>query len=72
MIRMIIFGQKRAKYNLNDRNIQMITCILQSWAKDLLTLSRFNTISLFHKWNGARLLLPGSECTSCLTSCQTT
>ena len=35
MIRMIIFGQKRAKYNLNDRNIQMITCILQSWAKGL-------------------------------------
>ena len=35
MIRMIIFGQKRAKYNLKDRNIQIITCILQSWVKDL-------------------------------------
>ena len=35
MIRMIIFDQKRAKYNLNDGTIQMITCILQSCTKDL-------------------------------------
>ena len=30
MIGMKIFGKKGAKYNLNDGNIQMITCILLS------------------------------------------
>lgn len=30
MIGMIIFGKNGEKYNLNDGNIQMITCILQS------------------------------------------
>ena len=40
----------------------------QSWPKYLWTFSLFNTIILHHKWNGARLLSPESECTSCLSS----
>ena len=43
----------------------------QYWAKHLETFSLFSTISLYHKWNGTKLLSPESECTSCLTSWQT-
>ena len=41
---------------------------MQSWTKYLETFSRFNTISLHHKWNGTRLLSPESEFTSFCTS----
>ena len=45
---------------------------LQSWTKYLETFSCFITISLYHNLKETRLLSPESECTSCLTSCQTT
>ena len=46
---------------------------LPNFSKDNnLSDNVFSTISLHHKWNGTRLFLTESECTSCLTSCQTT
>ena len=34
--------------------------------------SCFSIASLCHEWDGARLLLPQSECTSCFKSCRET
>ena len=42
----------------------------QTSTKYCETFLRFSIVSLNHKWNGARLLSPETECTSCLTSCE--
>ena len=38
-----------------------------SWLRSFFS---FTIASLHHKWNGIRILLPGTECTSHLRSCQ--
>ena len=39
----------------------------QFWTKHLWAFSLFSTTNLHCKWNKTKLLLPESECTSCLT-----
>ena len=79
----MIFPFKLQKYSSNTEMLLSVTYpvfsslwylidLIQFWTKYLRTFSRFSTISPQNKRNGARLLSPASECTSCLTRCRIT